>query len=128
MALSNPGDVLGHPSFGRAFEVRGRLSHFDPEEMRLGASPWSYRIYRIENGRGGGRMWSVSLDLEALGRDERAVIDRFCGWAFACDATVYGRIDEVIAERTVNLFSAAGGMTVVIGLGADHVAVHGIAR
>ena len=125
VALDNVAQVLSVPHLGRKLAARGQLARRDVEETR--AATALYRLYRIDPDTQPASMWSVAVDIGHLPRRARSVIDGFCGLAFACDATVYGRIDEVIGERMVNFFSNEGGVTVMIGLAADHVDFHPIA-
>ena len=123
--LDDAAQVLSVPHLGRKLAVRGQLARRDVEETRAGAAV--YRLYRIDPDTQPDAMWSIAVDIGLLPRRVPAVIDKFCGLAFACDATLYGRIDEVVGERIVNFFSDGGGLTVMIGLVADHVEFHPIA-
>ncbi len=125
VALDNAAQVLSVPHLGRKLAVRGQLARRDVEETRAGAAV--YRLYRIDPDTQPDTMWSIAVDIGLLPRRVRAVIDKFCGLAFSCDATLYGRIDEVVAERMVNFFSDEGGLTVMIGLVDDHVEFHPVA-
>ena len=125
VALDNVAQAVSVPHLGRKLAAYGQLARRDVEGTRAAAAV--YRLYQIDPDARPAGMWSVAVDIELLPRRVRDVIDGFCGLAFACNVTLYGRIDEVAGERMINFFSDEGGITVMIGLVVDHVQFHPIA-
>jgi hypothetical protein len=128
MTVASPADLLGHPHVGARVRVAGRLKYDEPEGNRLNNARRFYTLYRIETHEEGDRMWRVSLDLDGTGGDERRVVETFCGGAVACAVTVHGRIGEVVAERTVNLFSPKREFTAMIGVVVEGIDFDGAER
>lgn len=116
--------LFEHPGMGEAYAVRGRLIVSDAEEASPKAAPRTFRLYTKGEGAKDVVLTLIPMDVSHLPDRQRKFIDRHCGNAFACDATVYGRIGEVEAERQVNLFSFTGAMTTKIGLVGDYIRFH----
>lgn len=70
-----------------------------------------------------GRRAFVPLELSSLGSDALTIIIDHCG-VVACDVTVSGSVGEVEAERVTNPFSAAGVLSMMIGMVAEAARFH----
>lgn len=116
--------LFERPGMGDAYAVRGRLIVSDAEEASPKAAPKTFRLYIKGEGKKSDGLKLIPLDVSHLPDTQRDFINRHCGNAFACDATVYGRIGEVKAERQINLFSFTGSMTTAIGLVGDYIRFH----
>ena len=124
VVVTNGRPVFDLPGMGRPFAVRGKLIVSDAEETSPKAAPVTFRLYTKGQGSNITRLWVIPVDVSRLPEEQRRFIDRHCGNAFACEATVYGRIGELEAERILNLFSNSSSVTTVIGLVGDHVRFH----
>jgi hypothetical protein len=111
------------PSLGAKFAVRGRMVVSDAEEMVAVAAPKRIRI--VGPPAADGRRAFVPLELSSLDGDTLTIIVNHCG-VVACDVTVSGQVGEVEAERVTNPFSAAGVLSMMIGMVAEDARFHEI--
>jgi len=119
--LKNLRQVSELPSLGAKFTVRGRLVVSDAEEMVAVAAPKRVRL--VGPPAVDGRRAFVPLELSSLGSDALTIIIDHCG-VVACDVTVSGSVGEVEAERVTNPFSAAGVLSMMIGMVAEAARFH----
>lgn len=119
--LKNLRQVSELPSLGAKFAVRGRVVVSDAEEMVEVAAPKRVRL--VGSPAAEGHRAFVPLELSSLGSDALTIIIDHCG-VVTCDVTVSGHVGEVEAERVTNPFSAAGVLSMMVGMVVEDARFH----
>lgn len=106
---------------GARVAVRGNLIVSHAEEMSEKAAPKRLRVYGALAADGSRAF--VPLDISSLAASALKIVTDHCA-VIPCPVTVYGHVGEIEAERVSNPFSAAGVLTMMIGVVAEGARFH----